>query len=71
MAAHKAETTVGKDHTVTVKGLPFEAGQAVEVIVIPKALPITISDWRSLRGSVIRYENPTEPVSEDDWDALK
>ena len=24
-----------------------------------------------LRGSVLRYENPTEPVSDDDWDMLK
>lgn len=26
---------------------------------------------KSLRGSVVSYENPTEPVGEDNWDALK
>lgn len=26
---------------------------------------------KSLRGLVTRYENPTEPVGEDDWEALK
>ena len=24
-----------------------------------------------LRGSVIHYENPTEPISENDWEALQ
>jgi len=32
------------------------------------------SDQRSplerLRGSVLEYKNPTEPVAEDDWEAL-
>lgn len=26
---------------------------------------------KSLRGSVLRYDNPTEPVGSDDWDMLK
>lgn len=25
----------------------------------------------ALRGSVVFYEDPTEPVGEDDWEALK
>jgi antitoxin (DNA-binding transcriptional repressor) of toxin-antitoxin stability system len=24
-----------------------------------------------LRGSVVRYDNPTDPVAEDDWEALQ
>jgi antitoxin (DNA-binding transcriptional repressor) of toxin-antitoxin stability system len=24
-----------------------------------------------LRGSVLRYDNPTDPVAEDDWEALQ
>ncbi|MCQ0034662.1 MULTISPECIES: type II toxin-antitoxin system Phd/YefM family antitoxin [Burkholderia] len=24
-----------------------------------------------LRGSVVRYENPTEPVAEDEWEAAQ
>ena len=24
-----------------------------------------------LRGSVVRYDNPTEPVAENDWEAAK
>ena len=26
---------------------------------------------QALRGSVIRYEDPTEPVGQEDWEALK
>jgi prevent-host-death family protein len=26
---------------------------------------------RPLRGTVVRYEDPTEPVDEDTWEALK
>ncbi len=26
---------------------------------------------KSLRGSVLRYDNPTEPVGLEDWDMLK
>lgn len=26
---------------------------------------------KSLRGSVVSYQNPTEPVGEDDWEVLK
>ena len=37
MQAHRAETTVGGDGSVTVGGLPFAEGDAVEVIVLPAA----------------------------------
>ncbi|HEX9944804.1 MAG TPA: type II toxin-antitoxin system Phd/YefM family antitoxin [Thermoanaerobaculia bacterium] len=25
----------------------------------------------SLRGSVVRYDNPTEPVGQEDWESLR
>ena len=37
MQAHRTETTVGGDGSVTVGGLPFAEGEAVEVIVLPAA----------------------------------
>ena len=33
--------------------------------------PCTRSPLDVLRGSVLRFDNPTAPVSEDDWEALK
>ncbi len=35
MEAHRTEATVGGDGSVTVTGLPFPEGEAVEVIVLP------------------------------------
>ncbi len=37
MEAHRTEATVGGDGSVTVRGLPFPEGEAVEVIVLPAA----------------------------------
>lgn len=33
--------------------------------------PHARSPLEMLRGSVLRYDNPLEPVGEDDWEALK
>lgn len=40
-----------------VKVLPYQED--------PKAI------LKSLRGTVLRYDNPTEPVGLEDWEALK
>lgn len=33
--------------------------------------PPTCNPLDVLRGSVLRYDNPTAPVAEDDWEALR
>jgi hypothetical protein len=69
--AHWRETTVGEHGELLLEGLPFEAGQPVEVLVISKrAGPATAGD-RSLRNSVLEYREPLEPVANEDWDALQ
>lgn len=35
MQAHRAEAIVGGDGSVTIQGVPFPMGEAVEVIVLP------------------------------------
>jgi hypothetical protein len=49
--------------------LPFRAGQAVEVIVLP--VPGPAPAGQPPRGTLVRYGRPTEPVAEADWDALR
>jgi hypothetical protein len=67
--AYRTETIVAEDSTVQLRDLPFRPGEAVEVIVISSSARVTTSNGRvSLRGSVLRYDNPTEPVAEDDWE---
>jgi hypothetical protein len=49
--------------------LPFRAGQAVEVIVLP--VTRVPPPGHPLRGTVLRYNQPTAPVAEADWGALQ
>lgn len=67
--AHRIETVLSEDGKLSLDHLPFRAGQAVEVIVLPSAQPTTAAP--SLQGTVLRYDRPTEPVAEADWDASR
>ena len=53
----------GEELIVTDRGEPV-------VRILPARA--TEPDARArLRGSVVRYDDPTEPVASDDWDALR
>lgn len=69
MRTFRIDATVTKDGTLTLDDLPFQAGESVEVIIISRAaLPETENGY-SLRGKVIHYDNPTEPVAQEGWEA--
>ena len=71
METYRVKTTVAKDGSVTIKRLPFRAGDRVEVIVRSQQ---RASDQRvlyPLRGTPIRYAAPFDSVAEKDWDALR
>jgi hypothetical protein len=67
--AHRIEVVLAEDGKLLLDGLPFRAGQAVEVIVLPANRPV--SPAQALRGTVLRYDRPTDPVAEADWGALR
>jgi hypothetical protein len=67
--AHRIEAVLAEDGKLVLDHLPFRAGQAVEVIVLPAARPLV--PGQSLRGAVLRYDRPTDPVAELDWGALR
>jgi hypothetical protein len=67
--AHRTEAVLTEDGKLSLDHLPFRAGQAVEVIVLPAVGSTPAA--HSLRGSVLRYDRPTEPVAEADWDAAQ
>jgi hypothetical protein len=60
---------------VVLSGLALPDGQRVEVVVtqLPEQQTRSISEVREeLRGAVIRYDDPFEPViSADSWEMLK
>ena len=69
LPAHRIEVTLTEDGKLSLDRLPFRSGQAVEVIVLarPTARPAPIS----VRGAVVRYDGPTDPVGEADWGVLQ
>ena len=69
--AHRIETTLQQDGTLTLEHLPFRAGQPVEVIILPRPVETRPEGQYGLRGTPVRYDQPTEPVAAEEWDALR
>lgn len=71
MKTYCIKTTVSKDGTLLIQGVPFQPGDQVEVTVRrSKRSPRRRSPY-PLRGKPIHYANPFESVAEKDWDAFK
>lgn len=70
LQACRIETTLTQNGTLTLDHLPFLAGETVEVIVLPNALLPSSQDRYPLRGTPVQYQEPTEPVAEQEWEAL-
>ncbi|MFN6500648.1 MAG: hypothetical protein RMX65_027100 [Nostoc sp. DedQUE01] len=72
MKAYRIETTLTEDGTLTIKDLPFQAGEAVEIIILERSPKPSESNPYPLRGTVIRYDDPFEPpVPIEDWEVLQ
>lgn len=69
--AHRIETVVTQDGTLTLTDLPFQPGEAVEVIILSESSKPSGQNPYALRGKPITYVDPTAPVAENDWDALR
>lgn len=71
MNAHRVETTINQDGTLILKDIPFQAGDAVEVIILERSPKRSGDNPYPLRGQPVRYDAPTEPVAETEWSALR
>ena len=70
MRAYRVETIVSQDGAFELHALPFRAGEVVEVIIrFREDTGHTAQDF-PLRGKVLRYAMPIEPVAQDDWEVL-
>lgn len=67
--AHRIEAVLLEDGKLLLDHLPFRAGQAVEVFILPATCPLP--PGHGLQGTVLRYDQPTDPVAEADWGALR
>ena len=85
LTAQRIEATVAAGGRLLLENLPFGAGQAVEVIVLPSApeprAAVPSADGPAtavptpphpLRGGPYRYDDPFGPaVPEEYWEALR
>ena len=71
MRAYKVETTIPANGVLALDALPFRAGEAVEVIILSREEPAQAIVRGALRGQVVQYARPTEPLAVEDWDALR
>lgn len=69
MQDYRIETKVERDGSLTIHGLPFQAGDRVEVII--RSRNGGNGERYPLRGKPIRYENPFDSVAEQDWGVLR
>jgi hypothetical protein len=68
MQAYRQEATIQYDGTLTLRDLPLQAGERVEVIIIVQP-PLQLQNRYPLRGTPITYVDPTEPIASSDWEA--
>jgi hypothetical protein len=71
MKIYAYEHTIGKDGELVLKNLPFNVGEKVEVIIIPRSTHKAERNRYPFWGKPITYPNPTDPVAETDWDVYK
>lgn len=71
MQAYRVETIIENDGSVTLQHLPFQAGESIEVIVLPRLAEDNSIERYPLRGQPVQLKDPFEPVAQEDWSAAK
>ncbi len=69
MEIYRVETTIAEDGTLAIRGLPFAAGEKVEVTIRNQAAPPTAEKY-PLRGQPLQYSDPFASAANGDWDAM-
>lgn len=62
MQAHRIETVIQPNGTLTLENLPFDAGKKVEIIVLEIEPKRENSDLYPLRGTPYKYDEPFKPA---------
>ena len=71
MQVYAYKLTMKKKGTLTLKDLPINAGEKIEVIIIPRSSRQLNEKRYPFWGKPITYLNPTDPVAEVDWEVLQ
>ena len=70
MDAYRIDTVVTEDRIVALHGVPFRAGDEIEVTIVKHPRRRTAQSRYPLRGTPFRYDSPFESVDEQEWEAL-
>jgi hypothetical protein len=71
MESYKIETLMTGNGQLTLDGLPFKAGEPVEVIILALPTAQPVQERYPLRGTVVKYDAPFESVAMQDWEAAQ
>ncbi len=71
MPDYRVEAKVSRDGSLIIKGLPFQAGDKVEVIIRSHKQVERKGICYPLRGKPIRYTDPFGSVAEEEWEVLR
>jgi hypothetical protein len=71
MQTYRIETIVSQNRVLTIRGVPFRAGERVEVIILSLPHKRERVERYPLRGRPIRYVAPFDSVAENDWTVLR
>ncbi len=69
MSEHRIEATLDSDGTLTLDGLPYHAGDHVEITIVHATGPG--ERRRALRGKAVTLVDPFAPVAQEDWEAVR
>ncbi|MBD3305240.1 hypothetical protein GF339_02715 [candidate division KSB3 bacterium] len=68
MQAYRLEATLEQEGRLTLTDLPFHQGDLVEIIILRQPDASSRQPAYPLRGTVLSYVDPTDPVAQDDWE---
>jgi hypothetical protein len=75
MKAYRIELVLSESGALSLTGLPFQAGESVEIIVLERSEPpgtANSSQAVSLAGKVLQYDDPFAPaIAPEDWNVLQ
>jgi len=71
MQTYRIETIISPNRILTIRGVPFRAGEKVEVIIVSCPQKRDGEERYPLRGKPVRYMAPLNSVAESDWNALQ
>jgi len=66
----RTKTLISKGGKISIKGLPFRAGESVEV-TIRRGKKSTRMAKYPLRGKMLVYREPFKSVAVSDWEATR